>query len=69
MLVSFVSELSYVSLVGLLLQHLAHIICLQYNSVTLEGWDLTLPGTECALMSHFRQDMVKQSFQLVVRLK
>lgn len=47
MLVSFVTDLSCVSLVGLLLQHLAPIMCLQYSSVTLERWDLTQPGTEC----------------------
>lgn len=34
MLVSFERDFSCVSLVGLLLQHLARVICLQYKSVT-----------------------------------
>lgn len=34
-------------LVGLLLQHLAHLICLQYTFDTCECWDWTLPGTRC----------------------
>lgn len=58
---SCVCDLANGSLVGLLLQHLAHLTRLQYISDTCECGDLTLPGTGCVqILSHFRHAITQE---------